>query len=135
MTNETTSANGKENVTIVYDGKCPFCQRFTRLLRIRESAGNVQLVDARSEKPLVKESQRRGYDLDEGMVVIIEDRFYHGAEAMQVLAMLSTRTGWFNRLNYLVFRSKRASVVLYPVLRTGRNLALRILGHKPINES
>lgn len=123
-----------DDVTIVYDGECPFCQQYTRLLRIRESAGTVRLIDARSNDPLIEQIQDRGFDLDHGMIVIIAERFYHGSEAMQVLAMLSSRKGWFNRFNYRVFRSKRLSATLYPALRTGRNVVLRILGRKPISD-
>lgn len=120
-------------VTIVYDGECPFCQQFMQLLRLRASAGNVHLIDARSNHPLVDEIVQLGFDLDQGMIVVIGERYYHGSEAMQVLAMLSTRKGWFNRLNYYIFRSKGMSTTLYPILRTGRNLVLKLLGRKPIN--
>lgn len=130
-----SQGNIREDVTIVYDGECPFCQQYTQLLRLRASSGNVQLINARDNTQPVIDAVERGFDLDQGMIVIIEDRFYHGADAMHVLAMLSTQTGWFNRLNYYVFRSKRVSTILYPVLRTGRNLVLRLLGRKPIKSS
>lgn len=136
MTDSTTGVEASapaEDVSIVYDGECPFCQHFMLLVRVRESAGSVRLIDARSDDPLVTDVIQRGFDLDQGMIVKIGERFYHGAEAMQVLAMLSTRTGWFNKLNYQLFRSQRASRALYPLLRSGRNLVLRIRGHKPIH--
>ena len=110
-----------------------FCQQYMRLLRLRASAGNVRLINARSDDPLVAEIAKKGYDLDQGMIVRIAERFYHGAEAMHVLAMLSTRSGLFNRFNHTIFQSKGAAAMLYPVLRSGRNLALRLLGRKPIN--
>ena len=93
----------------------------------------MHLVNARDDDPVVNDVIKRGFDLDQGMIVIIAERFYHGAEAMHVLAMLSTRTGWFNRLNFYVFRSKQVSTILYPLLRTGRNLVLRLLGRTAIN--
>ena len=123
----------EDDLIIVYDGECPFCKHYMQLLRLRASAGNVRLVDARSDDPQVDEVVRRGYDLDEGMIVTVGDQYYHGSDALQVLAMLSTGAGWFNRFNAYVFRSKRVSAFLYPVLRSGRNLALRILGRKPIH--
>jgi len=133
MDNGTLSSAVSE-IAIVYDGQCPFCQQYTRLMRIRSSAGEVRLIDARSDDPLVAEVVRRGYDLDHGMVVSMDDNIYHGAEAMHVLAMLSTRAGWFNRFSYYIFRSKRIAAFLYPMLRAGRNLVLRLLGHKLINQ-
>jgi hypothetical protein len=52
---------------------------------------------------------------------------------MQVLALLSTRSGDFNRLNYWLFRSKRVSALLYPLLRACRNLVLRLMGRSRID--
>ena len=138
MSNGTESSNTpspESNVVIIYDGECPFCKKYTQLLRLRTSSGNVRLINARSDDPQVEEVLRRGYDLDQGMIVTIDGQFYHGAQAMHVLAMLSSHSGWLNRFNYYVFRSKRVSFILYPLLRGGRNLALRILGHKQINHS
>ena len=135
--NSVTEANRTpspgDDVVIVYDGECPFCKQYMQFIRLRASAGNVRLVDARSDDPQVDEVIRRGYDLDEGMIVTVGEQFYHGSDALQVLAMLSTGAGWFNRINFYVFRSKRVAAFLYPMLRGGRNLALRILGRKPIN--
>ncbi len=127
-----TNTTASREVSIVYDGDCPFCQQYTKLLRLRKSAGAVNLVDARSSDPLVAETQSRGFDLNQGMVVVVAGQFHYGAEAMQVLALLSTRSGWFNRLNYWMFHHRTAATVLYPILRTGRNTVLRVLRRKPI---
>ena len=133
VTEDYRAPSPDSDVVIVYDGECPFCKQYMQLLRLRASCGNVRLVDARSDDPHVDEVVRRNYDLDQGMIVTVGDQYYHGSEALQVLAMLSTRMGWFNRFNFFVFRSKRVAAALYPTLRGGRNLALRLLGRKPIN--
>ena len=132
-TPDSSAQSAQDEVVIVYDGECPFCKQYMGLLRLRASAGSVRLVNARSDDPWVNEIVRRGYDLDQGMIVVIRDQFYYGAEAMHVLGMLSTGTGWFNRLNYYVFRSKPVATVLYPVLRSGRSFLLRIMGRSLIN--
>lgn len=46
---------------------------------------------------------------------------------------MSTRTGFFNRSAYWAFRSRRVSRVLYPALRTLRNLLLKLLDKTKIN--
>jgi predicted DCC family thiol-disulfide oxidoreductase YuxK len=116
------------DAVLVYDGECPFCSAYVRYVRLRESVGGVKLVDARQGGPIVDEVRGRGYDLDEGMVLRLGDRFYHGAECIHVLALLSSPSGAFNRLNGLIFRSAPLSRILYPVLRFGRNSVLRLLG-------
>lgn len=115
---------------IVYDGDCPFCTRYVRLLRLRESAGNVALVNARDGGPLVDEIRAAGLDLNEGMVLKLGGRLYHGDECMHRLALMSTPSTLFNRINGSVFRSPTVSRLLYPLLRTGRNLTLRLLGRQ-----
>lgn len=123
-----------EELAIVYDGDCPFCSGYVRLLRLREAAGPVRLINARDGGAIVEEIQRLGYDLDRGMVLKIDGRFYHGAECMNRLGLLSSGSGIFNRLNRWVFRHARLSRALYPVLRSGRNVALRVMGRRKIGE-
>ena len=122
----------KPRAWIVYDGQCPFCSRYVRLVRIRESLGRVELVDARNGGPLVDELRAAGADLDEGMVLKMDGRLYHGEDCVHMLALLSTPSGLFNRANAAIFRSRRASKLLYPMLRAGRNAALRLLGRTKI---
>jgi hypothetical protein len=76
----------------------------------------------------VDEVQRLGYDVDAGMVLKLNGNYYHGGDCIHALALLTTPSGWFNRLNSWVFRSATVAKYLYPVLRTGRNLTLRLLG-------
>jgi predicted DCC family thiol-disulfide oxidoreductase YuxK len=117
---------------IVYDGQCPFCSRYVALLRLREALGRVELVDARQGGPIVDEIQRAGIDLNEGMVLKMDGELHHGDECIHRLALLSTPAGWFNQLNGALFRHQRTARILYPVLRTGRNLTLRLLGRERI---
>jgi predicted DCC family thiol-disulfide oxidoreductase YuxK len=113
---------------LVYDGDCPFCSRYVQYLRLRQAAGQVRLVNAREGGPLVDELMRAGLDLDEGMVLKLGGRYYHGADCIHALALLSSGSGLFNRINARVFRSPHLARVLYPVLRAGRNTVLRLLG-------
>ncbi len=113
---------------IVYDGECPLCSRYSILYRAREIAQQVCLVDARSQDPLVAEVRARGYDLDAGMVVKLGDRFFHGAEALSILALLGSDRTLFNRLNRAIFRHPRLARRLYPALVRGRILLLRLSG-------
>jgi predicted DCC family thiol-disulfide oxidoreductase YuxK len=115
---------------IIYDGDCPFCSQYVRLVRLKKSLGDVDLVDARAGGPVVHEAIAAGFDLDDGMVLRMDGRFYHGDACIHRLALLSTPSNGFNRLNRLIFSSRAASRLLYPVLRLGRNTALRLLGRK-----
>lgn len=109
---------------IVYDGDCIFCQNYVRLVRLRETIGNVELLDARSGDPRIAEYRSQGYDLNEGMLFVWSGRVHHGSDAVHVLSGLSTDTGWFNRLNRAVFSSRAAATLLYPLLKLGRRATL-----------
>ncbi len=122
----------ESGITIAYDGECPFCSAYVRMVRLRESVGPVTLIDARMSPDVVAEMNAAELDLDDGMVVKMGGRLYHGDECVHLLALLSTQSGLFNRANAWIFRSKRISRILYPVLRAGRNLVLRLLGRKKI---
>src|SRR5262245_11758090 len=117
---------------VVYDGDCPLCSRYVSVLRLRDSFGPFELIDARTGHAAARELAARGYDLDEGMALIDGERIYFGDECVNRLALMSTPVGVFNRLNAAIFRSPRLSALLYPLLRTGRNAVLWLLGRPKI---
>lgn len=101
--------------------------------RLRESVGSLQLIDARESSPVMDEITKLGWDIDQGMVLKVEDELYYGADAINALALMSSRSGIFNRLSYWTFKSKKLSKILYPIMKSGRNLLLKILGRSKIN--
>ena len=105
---------------IIYDGECPFCSRYAAWQRLHAEY-TVELVDARAD-PV--RAQSYGLDLNEGMIVDLDGRVYHGAEAVSLLSRLSARPG--------PLRHESLARRIYPALRFGRNLTLRLLGRKPI---
>ncbi len=103
-----------------------------RVTRLRDSVGNVEVINARDGGVVVEKIVAEGLDLDEGMVLWYAGRFYHGADCIHMMALLSSPSGVFNRINAAVFRSPTVARRLYPVMRFGRNLLLRMLGRSPL---
>jgi predicted DCC family thiol-disulfide oxidoreductase YuxK len=124
---------GKSDILLVYDKQCPACDFYCNLARIRESVGNLVLIDARDDSPVMREITEAGLDIDEGMALKVGTQLYFGADAINRLSLMSTRRGFFNRLSYRCFRSKRASRLLYPPLKGCRSLLLKVLGRTRIN--
>ena len=122
-----------KQVVLVYDKECPACDNYCRLVRIREDIGELVLVDAREPSPILDEITALGWDIDQGMVLKLEQQLYYGSDAIHMLSLLGSRSGVFNRLNYWLFKSKRLSHALYPILRALRNLLLKLLGKTKIN--
>jgi predicted DCC family thiol-disulfide oxidoreductase YuxK len=117
----------KEEIILVYDQECPFCYHYSQLIRIKKDFGKLTMINARDDHKVVKDIKKLGFDLNKGMIVKIAEQYYHGADALNILALLSSRSGLFNKLNYWCFKSKTISVWLYPILRSGRNLVLVLL--------
>lgn len=120
-------------ILVIYDRQCPACDYYCNMVRIRESVGELVLINARDAGPIMDEITAQGLDIDQGMVVKIGDELYYGADAIHVLALMGTNQGLFNRVAYCLFRSSFISRLLYPVLRGCRNLLLKLLGKTKIN--
>lgn len=119
-----------DGIWFVYDGQCPICNFAAHALRIRDAAGGLTLLDARTQPghPLMQQIKAQGLSLDEGMIVIYGGQFYHGADALHIMALLGSKAGWFNRVNAVLFRSKLLCALCYPLMRATRNLALKLKG-------
>lgn len=115
-------------LTVVYDGECPFCSNYVRLMALRRSVGHVALVDARRGGPIVDEITRRDFDLNNGMVVRYGRTFYYGADALVLLSSLSEDGGLVGSVLSRVLRSPARARLLYPVMKLGRRATLLILG-------
>lgn len=120
-------------ILLVYDYECPACNYYCHLVRVRESVGELILVDARIPSEIMDEITAAGLDIDQGMVLKMGNALYYGSDAVHMLSLIGSPSGFFNRVNYWAFRSNMVSKVLYPVLRFFRNLLLKVLGKTKIN--
>ena len=123
----------REELLLVYDRECPACNAYCQVVRIRESVGELRIVDARENSDVMNEITSQGLDIDQGMVLKMGNQLYYGSDAVHTLALMGSRSGIFNRINYWIFKSKTISSILYPVLRFFRNFLLKILGKTKIN--
>lgn len=118
----------QQGVEIFYDGQCPLCSAYVRMLNLRRAVGVVYLIDARGDDPRVAMLKAAGIDLNEGMVLRHGAQIYNGAEAMRMLSILSSSGGILRA----IMRSPRRAALVYPLLVRGRALLLRALGRAPI---
>ena len=66
---------------IIYDGDCIFCHNYARLMSLRASLGNVELIDARGGDPRVRSYWNQGYDLNTGMLFIHSGKVYRRGDS------------------------------------------------------
>jgi DCC1-like thiol-disulfide oxidoreductase len=119
---------------IIYDGECPFCSNYVRFTKLKDTIGPVRLINARDGGPEVDYVKAAGLDLDEGMVLHYQGQDYHGDKCLNMLALMSSDNGFFNKLNAALFSSAAVAKLSYPFLRFGRNTTLMLLGRKKLNE-
>src|SRR5882724_9972083 len=93
-----SSSAAQEDLWLVYDDECQVCRTYCKFARIRDTVGRLHLVDARKPGDLMDEITAAGLDIDQGMVLKFRQVMYYGPDAIHMLSLLSTRSGWFNRL-------------------------------------
>jgi predicted DCC family thiol-disulfide oxidoreductase YuxK len=116
-----------ETIRILYDGDCPFCTRYVKLLRLRENL-RVELVNARENSADRDAATAKGYDLDHGMLVTYGGQDYYADAAITILSVLATSSGFINRMSAAAFRSPKRAKLLYPVLAFFRRMTVLALG-------
>ena len=120
------------SASIYYDGDCPICARYVTFLRLNETVGPVDLVDLREADAAKAELLSQGFNVDNGMVLDIDGRRVGGADAMHNIALLSTPSTLFNKINKTIMSTKWLAFFLYPLLRAGRWLVLFFLGREQL---
>ncbi len=123
-------SNSPPSLWLVYDGDCPFCTAGAKMYRLRQSVGELHIVNGReiAGTDLMADIERHGFDLNTGIVARFEGRLYHGRDALHLLAILGAETGWLNRLNTILFRHRTVVAAAYPVMVAVRNAVLRLGG-------
>jgi predicted DCC family thiol-disulfide oxidoreductase YuxK len=122
-----------DEVWLVYDGQCPVCTFYCRYVRIRAAVGTLHLVDAREPSALLDEVSALGLDIDQGMVLKFKHAIYYGSDAIHMLTLLGSPSGLFNTANFYVFRTRLGARIVYPIGKACRNLILKLLGIRNID--
>jgi len=108
-------------LTLYYDGKCPFCNRYADILKLKRSF-DVEICDARTDlswKVLKKDIQ-----LDDGVIVSYDGKWYQGVEALDMLLSISQYEGFFFTLQKWVFANKIIGNIVYSCFKFFRKIAL-----------
>ena len=114
---------------LLYDGECPFCSFYVAKSRFEARVGKpLRLIDGRAAPGLVAELRREGYDLETGMILALDGRRFHGADAMTALEGISAvARGSAGLVNRFASSPERVRCI-YPWLRRMRRLALLAKG-------
>jgi predicted DCC family thiol-disulfide oxidoreductase YuxK len=119
---------------LLYDGDCPVCSAYVAMSRLRQLYPSLRVMSARSEPALVVALRRKGYEINEGMVLSLDGTIFFGADAMRMIASLGRLSPSLWRRAVLALTGAAPwSRPLYPWLNRGRQVLLRMLGRRPID--
>lgn len=125
--------NTSKNVLyVIYDGECYFCNHTAKYLKIKKNVGELILINARDANELTTEAITQGLDINEGIVVYYQQRFYHETSAINLLNALADQSTLSSKLSYIFYKNKLATALWYPCLKVLRNLNLALQGKPKI---
>ena len=115
----------ESTLTFIYDGKCPFCNQFAELLELKSKIKNISILDGRENHELIKDLLIKGYDLDNGAILLKDKDIYHGADAINTICKL-IKDPSSKLLDILsrTFKSRKRTKFIFPFLVRARRLAL-----------
>ena len=111
--------------TFIYDGECPFCNHFAELLELKSKVNNISILDARKNPKLVKELLNKGFDIDQGAVLLNEDKIFHGHEAINTICnQIINPSSKLLKILTMTFKSPKRAKFIFPFLVAARRFTL-----------
>ena len=113
------------NFTFIYDGECPFCNHFAEQLEIKSKINNIKILDGRKNLNIIKSLLEKGYDLDQGAILLKDDDIFHGANALNTICKeIKNPTSNLLKILSSVFNSNKRTKFFFPLLIRARRFAL-----------
>ena len=113
------------NLTFIYDGECPFCNHFAELLELKSKIKNISILDGRKNLKIINSLLKKGYDIDNGAILLSGDDIFHGAEAINIICnQINNPSGRLLKLLSIIFKSNKRTKLLFPFLIRARRFAL-----------
>lgn len=125
----------KNTLYLIYDDECPLCRNAVHAVNIKKAVSNLVLINARDAHPLIDLAYHKGFDLDQGMLVIYNNQYFYGADAVHFLAVLDSSSRILNKIMVQLLRSHRLTKIIYPVIKSIRRLLLKIRGVEPVTRN
>ncbi|MGB6328399.1 MAG: DCC1-like thiol-disulfide oxidoreductase family protein [Halarcobacter sp.] len=110
-------------VFLYYDGDCPFCKRYADILKLKKCF-DIKICDARTD--LSWKKSNKDIILDDGVILIYEDRYYQGVEALDMLLSICKYDGIFFSFQKFIFSNKILGFIVYNCLKFFRKVTLWI---------
>ena len=115
----------ESTLTFIYDGECPFCNHFAELLELKSKINNISILDGRKNPVLIKELLSKGYDLNNGAILLKGNDILHGSSAINTICkQIEYPSNRLLEILAITFKSKARTKLIFPFLVIARRFAL-----------
>ena len=119
----------EEQIVFIYDGECPFCNHFAELLELKSGLQNIHIKNARENLKELKDLYQKGYDIDQGAILIKGKEIMHGSYAINwICSQIKEPSDSLLQLISMTFSSKKRTDLVFPLLVRARRALLIIRG-------
>tara|TARA_Y100001968_G_C19407512_1_gene744510 strand:+ start:492 stop:860 length:369 start_codon:yes stop_codon:yes gene_type:complete len=110
----------------IYDGQCPFCNKFAELLELKSNFTHLTIIDARENSDQLP----KGYDMDiNGALLLKDNDLLDGADAINwICSNLENPSDSLLKLLSSTFSSKKRANIIFPFLIRARRFLLFFKG-------
>tara|TARA_Y100001968_G_C19256639_1_gene667150 strand:- start:176 stop:577 length:402 start_codon:yes stop_codon:yes gene_type:complete len=116
-------------IIFIYDGECPFCNHFAQLLELKSSLPSLQIMNGRENLKELTQLYKKGYDLNNGAILINNGNIKHGADAVNwICSEIKEPNDSLLEILRIIFTSNKRSKFLFPFLLLARRVSLTIKG-------
>jgi predicted DCC family thiol-disulfide oxidoreductase YuxK len=111
------------NFDIIVDKDCPFCKNYAQLIKLKKS-NDITIINARDNILDIKEFAKKGFDINNGVIVVADTLIFQGSDA--IIFLQKVTNGKLFLYDNILFKK-----VLYPIIKFIRRVLLIILGKTP----
>lgn len=118
----------KQKLTLYYDQECPFCNRYAAFLALKEHY-DLEMKNAREYHSEVEDLCKE-MDINEGLIVVVEEKCLQGIDALRYLDSAIEKRGILSKLHGIWHLKEPVSGPLYRGIKLLRKVVLFLMGKK-----
>ena len=112
-------------IVFIYDGECPFCNKFAELLELKSNLPEISIINGRKDIPRLESLYKQGYDLNNGAILIKGNKILHGANAINyICSEIKSPSDSLLQILAMTFSSRQCINLFFPVLIWSRRIIL-----------
>jgi predicted DCC family thiol-disulfide oxidoreductase YuxK len=119
-----------KQISLYYDEECPFCKEYSKYIELRKKY-DVQVLNARDSIEKIKIFREKGFDINDGMIVELDEDIFQGADAAKLLDECISKDKIIDKMISFFVKVPGFKQVIYPVVLVVRRIVLKVSGRDP----